>query len=157
MSNDQRKPRIESRGGNQPKTAVEEDIALSSGMINNLKRGVITEELANANQGGQHNPVREEINPVEPKQPPPVTETRKKKSAPTEPPRQMNVTISRQHFREGQRLMTNLKLAADEQVNKNLSQGNFFEFLIELGREQYQADPDRTEEKLLEFIKKQIS
>jgi len=68
--------------------------------------------------------------------------------------RQMNVGISRQHFREAQRLLTDIKLFADEELNKSFSNANLVELLIEIARDLYAKDPDAVEQKVRNYYGK---
>lgn len=76
------------------------------------------------------------------------------KSVELEQKRQLNAPVSRRHYRDSQRLLTDIKLFADERLNKSFTGANLMEFLIELGRDLYAAEPELMEEKILEFLSK---
>lgn len=67
-------------------------------------------------------------------------------------PKQMNITIRRSLFRDMQPLLTEMKLHADEQLEKTVTLGNFFEVLLILGLDQFETDPHRVKAELVKLL-----
>lgn len=60
-------------------------------------------------------------------------------------PRQLNFKVRRRYFRSSQTLLTDLKLFADEELDRTVSMGSLFEVLVEIGKNLQNDDPDEYE------------